>query len=244
MLKKAKKFISNGSATLGKVSVQWQVATKPKVLELDGVRKPYKVQLGPGANWNKPDAHWIDVDADPNRGDIVVNFGEFEAFPLADNSATVVYGSHVFEHMSIYTSQRVFEECARVLEPGGTLRLILPDVEKSIHEYIARNTEFPLFKRRAERAAKTWGVDNYTVFDCLREDFLSRSGQRVLGKQALAHQNAWDFEAIDKDLRAAGFRDVTRSGFQQSKVASFAFEGSFPSEANEHDRSLYVEATR
>jgi SAM-dependent methyltransferase len=244
MLKKAKKFLANGSATIGKVSVQWQVETKPKALELAGVATPYKIQLGPGRNWTKPDRHWVDVDADPDRGDIVVNFGEFNAFPLPDASTSVIYGSHVFEHMSIYTSQRVFEECVRVLEPGGTLRLILPDVEKSIHEYIARNAEFPLFKRRAERAAKTWGVGNYTVFDCLREDFLSRSGQRVLGQQALAHQNAWDFEAINKDLRSAGFREVTRSGFQESAVPSFDFEGAFPSEANESDRSLYVEATK
>jgi SAM-dependent methyltransferase len=169
-------------------------------MELAAFDSPYKIHLGPGPNWTKPDKHWVDVDIDPKRGDVVVDFGQFSSFPIADKSVSCIYGSHVFEHMSIYTSQTVFEECHRVLQPGGILRLILPDVEKSIREYVSANSDFEIFKRRAERAKKQWGVLEYTLFDSLREDFLSRSGQPILGKQALAHQNAWEFETIKKEI--------------------------------------------
>jgi hypothetical protein len=85
------------------------------------------------------------------------------------------------------------------------MRLILPDVEKSIMEYVKKNAEFDLFKRRTKRAKH---LKDYTMFDCLREDFLSRSGQPILGDRALAHQNAWDFESIRRDLLTAGFSEI------------------------------------
>ncbi|MDF7798967.1 methyltransferase domain-containing protein [Pontiellaceae bacterium B1224] len=244
MLDKIVNKLTCGSVRIGKLSLKWNIDHKPKPLDLSLLEAPYKIHLGPGPNWKKTDPHWIDVDIDPQRGDVVVDFGQFTAFPLASQSVSCIYGSHVFEHMSIYITPALFKECCRVLQPGGTLRLILPDVEKSIREYAAGNADFEIFRRRAERAKKQWGVDNYTMFDCLREDFLSRSGQPILGENALAHQNAWDFETIRKDLREAGFSTVEKTDFQQSGIMDFSFEGTYPSEANEKNRSLYVEAVR
>ncbi|MDF7807325.1 methyltransferase domain-containing protein [Pontiellaceae bacterium B12219] len=229
---------------IGKLKIYWKADRRAPLFDLSAFSSPYKIHLGPGANWKKMDDHWINVDIDPNRGDIIVDFADFTSFPLETASVSCIYGSHVFEHMSIYTTPTVFAECCRTLVPGGTLRLILPDAEKSIREYVAGNSEFDIFKRRTERAEKLWGIKNYTPFECLREDFLSRSGQSILGEQALAHQNAWDFETIRKDLLHAGFSSVEKTSFQKSNVPDFSFEGTYPSEANETNRSLYVEATK
>jgi len=114
--------------------------------------KPYALHLGPGPNWIKPSKNWINVDIDPDRGDMIVDFNKFRTFPLDSNTVAHIYGSHVFEHMSIYVTDAVFSECFRVLQPGGVIRLILPDVEKSIREYLAGNMDFSLFKRRKKRA--------------------------------------------------------------------------------------------
>ena len=190
-----------------------------------------------------PDEHWIRVDVEPGRGDLLLDFQGFDRFPFPDGSVECIYGSHVFEHISIYRSQRVFEECARVLRPAGVMRMVPPDVRKSIDSYLAADWSFDLFRRRRARATAQWGIENYTLFDCLREDFLSRSAQARLGSNALAHQNAWDFETLERDLRAAGFTTVARSSFQGSHHEFFAFEGTYPSEANESDRSIYVETT-
>ncbi|GAK93147.1 hypothetical protein JCM19298_1866 [Nonlabens ulvanivorans] len=172
-----------------------------------------------------------------------MNFQEFESLPLEDNSVTAVYGSHVFEHMSIFTTPKVFSEIHRVLKKDGVFRLILPDAEKSIHEYVKGNKDFLLFKRRKERAAINYNRD-YTLFECLREDFLSPSGQvNLLGKNSLAHQNAWDYNTILSDLVTAGFEKakISKSAFQKSQSDVFSFEGTYLSEANEDYRSLYVE---
>jgi hypothetical protein len=86
---------------------------------------------------------------------------------------------------------------------------------------------------------------DYTLFDCLREDFLSRSSQpQLLGQRALAHQNAWDFAAIKTDLLRAGFSQVERRQFREVGTPDFSFEGTYRSQANRTDRSLYVEAVK
>ena len=206
----------------------------------------FKLHLGPGPNWSKPSSDWLTVDVDPARGDVAVDFNALERFPLPDGSVACIYGSHVFEHMSVYATPVIFRECHRVLRPGGVFRLIMPDARKSIEEYLAGNADFRLFARRRQRAAKQWGIPDYTLFESMREDFLSRTSQAELGANALAHQNAWDYETIRADLVRAGFsaEQVERTGFQQSRSTDFDWEGTFPSEANEADRSLYVEVVK
>jgi hypothetical protein len=133
-----------------------------------------------------------------------------------------------------------------VLKKDRIFRIILPDAEKSIIEYINRNSDFELFKRRKERAMKNY-KQNYTLLECLKEDFLSCSGQvSLLGENTLAHQNACDFEALQANLQSAGFlsEKITRMGFQNSQSNYFSFEGTYPSEANEDYRSLYAEAVK
>lgn len=205
-----------------------------------------KLNFGPGPNWIKPSEDWLNVDIDPSRGDVIVNFKDFVNLPLKDNSVLCVYGSHVFEHMSIFKTPIIFAEIFRVLKEGGVFRLILPDAEKSIKEYVNGNKDFLLFKRRKDRALINYKKD-YTLFECLREDFLSPNGQiDLLGKESLAHQNAWDYETIKLDLVRAGFdtNNIKKMSYKNSQTNSFSFEGAYDSEANQDYRSLYVEAVK
>ena len=126
------------------------------------------------------------------------------------------------------------------------MRIIVPDVVRSMEEYLKGNRDFKLFVRRRERAKDVYDED-YTLFECLKEDFISRSGQPILlGKYALAHQNAFDYETLVKYLIIAGFNQerIWRSSFRQSRCPDFSFEGDFESEANEDYRSLYVECQK
>lgn len=247
ILESAKLVLQKGYLNLGDYEFQWSVRkTNYSRNQKKKADKLYKIHIGPGRGWEKPGEEWLTLDIDPTRADIVVNFNYFEKIALEDCSVQSIYGSHVFEHISIYLTSRLFEECYRVLVPGGYFRLVLPDARKSIEEYLQGNLNFPLFKRRKERAKERYGLD-YTLFECMREDFLSRSGQaKLLGSQALAHQNAWDFETIVRDLCRAGFRaeDIQQVGFRHTHCPDFEFEGSYPSEANEDYRSLYVEARK
>jgi SAM-dependent methyltransferase len=245
-------FLRSGRLPIGPYRINWSVGRSAKTEQAAESRAPigpgpYKLHFGPGPNWSRPEDCWLTIDVDPDRGDIAADFNRGGLLPLADNSCTAIYGSHIFEHMSIFITPTVFQECHRVLTIGGIFRLVLPDARKSIEEYLRGNTQFGLFSRRRQRAAEAWGISDYTIFECLREDFLSRSGQiALLGNNALAHQNAWDFETISRDLERAGFPSdrIVRSSFASSQCADFDWEGTFPSEARESDRSLYVEAVK
>lgn len=243
-----KTFLSNGSVSLFGIRLQWYISRKPRPTGPDSglgeCRRPYCLHFGPGPNWRKPNAHWVNVDVNPEWGDIVVDFTDFSGIPLEKASVRCIYGSHVFEHVNPWVADDLFAECARVIETGGVMRIVLPDVQRSIKAYLNEESDFPLFERRRRRAKEMYGID-YTLFDCLLEDFVSRSGQRdLLGKNPLAHQNAWDFDRISRDLQRAGFSRVERSDFRQSSIPEFSFEGTYPAEANEYDRSLYVEAVK
>ena len=56
--------------------------------------------------------------------------------PFPDRSATVVYASHVLEHLYVEDSQNLMRECFRVLQPGGVLRVVVPDLHTIVEEYL------------------------------------------------------------------------------------------------------------
>jgi hypothetical protein len=202
-----------------------------------------KIHFGPGGHWKNPDDSWIRIDRDKSRAEICIDFKDFRKIPLDDGSVSCIYGAHVFEHMGITITPIVFKECYRVLCPGGFFRLVLPDVEKSIREYLNGNANFPLFKLRRDRAKNSYGLD-YTLFECLREDFLSVS--ESFHVHELGHQNAWDFATIQRDLARAGFdpQKVQKMAFKATKCPDLKFEGTYKATANDAARSLYVEAQK
>lgn len=246
-----KSFIKNGKVALGGFEISWKVqrCQKPSNTVRSASKipayPPYKLHLGPGPAWIKPSDQWVTVDIDPARGDIVVDFHRFEGFLLDSDSVDSIYASHTFEHISMYRIDKVIAECYRVLRPGGLIRIVVPNPEESIRQYLAGNENFPLFRRRRDRVKKLYGYE-LTLFECMKGDFVSMNGQPDLLGEKLAHQNAWDFSAMKAQLMRAGFHSdkIRRANFQDVGSDDFSFEGTYPSEANEYDRSLYVEAVK
>lgn len=210
-----------------------------------------KIHFGPGPNWNsvKGSEEWFCIDIDPSRatGKLgVMDFNKnFEKIPIDNNSCEAIYASHTFEHINPGVMPKVFSECFRVLKPGGCIRIVIPNPILSIKNYLDRNYEFELFKRRSAKHKSLYGWEP-TLFELMREDFVSMSGQSILGKLSLAHQNSWDSETMIACLFRAGFQknNIHIMDFKKSNVSHFNFEGTYPSEANEKNRSQYFEAIK
>lgn len=49
-----------------------------------------------------------------------------------------VYGSHILEHLAPDVGKRMVADLKRVLRPGGTIRLVVPDLERICREFLAR----------------------------------------------------------------------------------------------------------
>ena len=56
--------------------------------------------------------------------------------PLSDSSAQLIYSSHFLEHIPKPQVESFLRECLRVLQPGGVIRLALPDLENMARTYL------------------------------------------------------------------------------------------------------------
>ncbi len=83
------------------------------------------VNLGCGARYLPG---WLNLDLAAHAEGVVV-FDLREALPLPDASTPFVYSSHLLEHLAPDDAERLVREIARVLAPGGIVRLVVPDLE-------------------------------------------------------------------------------------------------------------------
>lgn len=75
-----------------------------------------------------------------------------KGFPYKDNSFNAVYHSQVLEHIPKENAPLFLKECFRVLNEGGILRVVVPDLENIIREYqrlLNKNIEDPTEKSKA-----------------------------------------------------------------------------------------------
>jgi SAM-dependent methyltransferase len=57
--------------------------------------------------------------------------------PFPSNSVDYIYTSHTLEHVEHYESKQILQECYRILKPQGIIRIVLPDLEKMMKEYLS-----------------------------------------------------------------------------------------------------------
>lgn len=78
---------------------------------------------------------WVNIDfhsADKR----VKRVNLLKGFPYPDNSFDVVYSSHVLEHFTLDQALFVLKEAWRVLNPGGIVRIVVPDLAGTCREYL------------------------------------------------------------------------------------------------------------
>jgi predicted SAM-dependent methyltransferase len=147
------------------------------------------------------------------------------AYP--DGSARFVYSSHMIEHMARWQGLALVRECARVLAPGGILRLATPDLAAVMGAY-----------ERGRAAGDATAGD--AVMASLGT-FVERPGARVatvLQRLFTApHQWLYDEASLTQLLREGGFVDVQRRAFHESELPDIEL-------LEDRDGSLFVEGRR
>jgi predicted SAM-dependent methyltransferase len=58
--------------------------------------------------------------------------------PFANSSVRYIYASHLLEHLKREEAEFVLKECYRALKKGGIIRIVVPDLECAIREYISK----------------------------------------------------------------------------------------------------------
>ena len=80
--------------------------------------------------------------ADWEDADYRVNFQKPVQLPLPTSSMDLIYSAHMLEHLQDEPALRVLKECRRLISPGGTLRLNLPDAEKIVDAFQSPSKAF------------------------------------------------------------------------------------------------------
>ncbi len=101
---------------------------------------------------NKFHRDWINVDM-VSRDPAVRACNILKGLPFADDSMEVIYHSQVLEHIPKANAESFVRECARVLKPGGIMRVVVPDLENIVDEYrkaLTQNLTSPTTESEAE----------------------------------------------------------------------------------------------
>ena len=179
---------------------------------------------------------WVNIDVHP--APLALNV--LRGLPFAPASARCVFVSHLLEHLYFPADVRPFlAEVHRVLAPGGTVRIVVPDVEQCIAAYATNDREF--FASRRE-TWPWWPADPTRL-----EDFLAYSGAGPEpAYQFEAHKFGYDQETLARELTRAGFTAVERSSYMASRHPELRVDdASAVARARYGERyySLFMEAT-
>ena len=146
---------------------------------------------------------WLNLDGYV-IGKGVLYFNALNRLPLGNGSSRRIHCEHFLEHLTFQQAVAFLEDCRRVLAAEGSMRLIIPDAEKYMNAYVARNDGFfdqLRFLGNASRSLETNMMVCNQMF-------------RMGGD----HRFAWDFTTIEQVSRGAGFSFVERSEWRGGPV--------------------------
>ena len=140
-----------------------------------------------------------------------VEYGDIvHGLPLTDNSCKGVYCAHVLEHLSLEDFRKAVRNSHKILEPGGTFRFVVPDLEYYIQKYISDPTyesamnfmqNTILGKEKRNRNIKEFVIE-----------WIGNS----------QHLWMWDYKSLRHELGQAGFFEIRRAKFADSVDPMFA----------------------
>jgi predicted SAM-dependent methyltransferase len=168
---------------------------------------------------SKPQSSYIDFCREHT-----IEYGDVtRGLPLQTGSVDVLYSSHMFEHLDQQEVLLFLKEARRILRPGGTIRLAVPDI-----------------RMRAERYIETGDADAF-----IASTNMARPRPRTLAKRlgillAGTRQHQWMYDglSLSRLLLSQGFTSPRILKAGETQIES-------PENLDLHERadeSVYVEA--
>lgn len=168
--------------------------------------------LNLGCGGNRPtDSNWVNIDnlyelfptADrPERRQLdsepnYKNADLTKGIPFPDNSIEGIVCSHMIEHLDCFNAINFLKDCWRSLQPGGVLRVSIPDAEK--------------FHRLTIEGCQDWGETNHGAPKSFMEYALFFAMEAPGG-----HHQVLGKDSVFCLLWMAGFRNYSEVQYKQS----------------------------
>jgi len=185
-----------------------------------------------------------------------------KGIPFPDNSVDAVYHSHTLEHIDRNlldpaqdAALNFTKECLRVLKPGGILRIVVPDLEHFVRDYI-KHLDVAL-ENPAERPAQDEYIRRF-LGQAVQKEAAGAVSQRPLlrfaeniylgdaRKRGQTHQWMYDRINLDVLLRNAGFSSTQLLDFDTSGIPDWNKTGLDlnPDGSQYRTRSVFMEGTK
>lgn len=129
--------------------------------------------------------------------------------PFADGRVSRIYSSHMFEHLTYQEGQLLLDECFRVLKPGGSISIVVPNAGMYIEGYLGHRELPEEFFGWEPAYNRTTRIDalNYVAY------------------MAGEHKYMFDQENLLHILAAKGFINVSSRPFDpETDMAERDFE--------------------
>jgi predicted SAM-dependent methyltransferase len=149
--------------------------------------------------------------------------------PFPDNRFDGIFSEHCLEHLEQEQLDRLLRDMLRVLRPGGTVRLVVPDLGKYVDAYVRRARGEVLTRNELPGTAESLNQIFYCGHDNVKKSHWLNDGHRFIH----------DFESLAKNLGKAGFVDVERCEIRRGQCPELLVD--------RDDRaweSLYAEAVK
>ena len=129
-----------------------------------------------------------------------VEYGDIvKGLPVPPESCEGIYCSHVLEHLSLEDTKTALHHTFRYLQAGDIFRLVLPDLEYLIKQYLSSHS-----KDAAISFIKETGLGDEHRPRSLKAFVTSWLGHSQ-------HRWMWDFSALEAALSEAGFVEIRRA---------------------------------
>lgn len=203
------------------------VAAKQAAAPIDAARRrratarlralPDGAQLHLGCGPNKFKG-WVNIDIDRWRRPDLLHDLKL-GLPARPRSVGRIYSEHVFEHLSLAAGERLMQDCARSLALDGTMRVAMPDLALLVKHY-----------------GDDW-QDQAWLRDPAYEHISTPAEMLNVALRDWGHHYVYDFDDLERRLRAAGFTGIRRCGWGRSDDPALCGLETRP------DSLLIVEAT-
>jgi predicted SAM-dependent methyltransferase len=191
-------------------------------------QRELRLNIGCGSNV----AHgWVNIDLWGPPG--IYRWDCRRGIPFDSEAVKAIFAEHVFEHFTPAVGAQFLSECYRCLEPGGVVRVVVPDAGKYLRFYQG--------DWRAVVAARPLKEENGKYRDFWLEDLYETKMEFInaIFRQGTEHKYAYDAETLIAKFREAGFAKVHERAYGET-----AIDGALLDTAARQTDSLYVEAIK
>ena len=132
--------------------------------------------------------------------------------PFPDRHFAAIYSSHLLEHLPRDHARSLLLECRRVLRPSGVCRLVVPDLEYLINQYL-----------EAKEGSKSGDDPAREFMKSLHMDSEPGAGSwlyRLYRRQTNFHAHKWmyDTKSLVLLFQEAGFDRVQEKSYLDSRI--------------------------